>query len=488
MFLLTLTSLMAADLQLSEPGWNFGTITFRDKVLERDLVVTNSEKKTAKVSIIPTCDCLTVTPSEQNISPGGNALFRLFYNPHEDSGVVERFYMIDSDLPGFESVTFKVNGYVDVGVSSSETGDTVPEGDVVKIIQPGNDFVLTVLYYYMSTCPTCRKFITTGFPELIKKLNVSVELVKRTVDKPEIFKEYQARLAMLGAKQKAIPVMIIGDKVLQGNEAIDRNIEKEILYGIKHKVVTDVNPDIDTSDIELKRNLTFLPVFLAGLIDGINPCAFATIIMLITSLALAGKRRKEILVIGTFFTISVFVTYYAVGVGIFTAIQAASTFPIIAQILRWVLFSLLIVCAALSIYDYFKIKAGKSNEMILQLSDVFKNKIRNSIRLHVRSAALILSSLSLGFLVSIFELGCTGQIYLPTILTMVRVGKDFWGFIFLFIYCIGFIIPLVLVFALTYRGISSQKVVKIFQERMSTVKLVLAVLFLGLAVLTLVLY
>jgi cytochrome c biogenesis protein CcdA len=49
------------------------------------------------------------------------------------------------------------------------------------------------------------------------------------------------------------------------------------------------------------------------------------------------------------------------------------------------------------------------------------------------------------------------------------------------VYNLGFIIPLVIVFIVTYSGISSKKITKLFQKRMGVVKLLLAALFIALA-------
>ena len=58
--------------------------------------------------------------------------------------------------------------------------------------------------------------------------------------------------------------------------------------------------------------------------------------------------------------------------------------------------------------------------------------------------------------------------------------------IYLLLYNFAFILPLLVVFALSYWGVSSQSFTGWMQRSMKTVKLLLAALFVGLAVLTLV--
>jgi hypothetical protein len=86
---------------------------------------------------------------------------------------------------------------------------------------------------------------------------------------------------------------------------------------------------------------------------------------------------------------------------------------LVSAILRWVLVGVLAVFAGLSLYDFTLIRRGRASEMLLQLPTALKRRIHASIRTRVRTAALAGSSLVLGFLVSIFEFACTGQVYLP---------------------------------------------------------------------------
>ena len=51
-----------------------------------------------------------------------------------------------------------------------------------------------------------------------------------------------------------------------------------------------------------------LAVISAGLVDGINPCAFTVIVFFISFLALQGYRRPELIVIGLAFIFAVFLT------------------------------------------------------------------------------------------------------------------------------------------------------------------------------------
>jgi len=69
----------------------------------------------------------------------------------------------------------------------------------------------------------------------------------------------------------------------------------------------------------------------------------------------------------------------------------------------------------------------------------------------------VASTLVLGFLVSVFELACTGQVYFPTLVYLHQVRQSAGSFSYLLLYNFVFILPLLAVFALSYWGVSSQK-------------------------------
>lgn len=103
-----------------------------------------------------------------------------------------------------------------------------------------------------------------------------------------------------------------------------------------------------------------------------------------------------------------------------------------------------------------------------------------------RSAALVATSLVLGFLVSLFELACTGQIYFPFLVFIVRNERKLSGYLFLLLYNLGFILPLLAVFFVTYRGVSSRRLTELFQNHMGKVKIGLSAVFILMAVLTII--
>ena len=104
----------------------------------------------------------------------------------------------------------------------------------------------------------------------------------------------------------------------------------------------------------------------------------------------------------------------------------------------------------------------------------------------MKTYRIFIGSVFLGATVSLFELACTGQVYFPIIGYMVRTTNErFFGFILLIVYNLGFITPLVIIFVLVFKGISSKKIGDFFGKNISIVKLLFFLLFIGFAVINL---
>jgi cytochrome c biogenesis protein CcdA len=415
--------------------------------------------------------------------PGAAGSFELSYDSRDDEGITRRGYIVNTDIAGTKPLYYLLTGVVreengaSTGASSFESGGTTSTPPPAS----GSEFVLR--YYYTPGCRSCEEFLSTEIPSLESRYGVRVKVERRDLLDTAVYEELESFAASDDKAITAVPDIVIGKELLQGDAEIRDRLPGLLLTRAGAETP---NPVVTSRPIVIVAKLSALPIMAAGIIDGLNPCAFTTLIFLLASLALAGRGRREVLVIGILFTLSVFLTYLGVGLGLFAALRAASGVALVSLILRWVLVAVLLVFAFLSIYDYVKIREGRPSEILLQLPNSLKLKIHASIRNRAKTAALAGSSLVMGFLVSIFEFACTAQVYLPTLAYLAR-GKGRTDALFLLLlYNLCFIAPLIVVFIASYLGVSSKRITLLFQRRLRTVKLGLAIVFLGLAVLTLI--
>ena len=347
---------------------------------------------------------------------------------------------------------------------------------------------IALAYFYKPGCQECSRveydlrLLESQYPGLkIERFDV--------VDDAPLNEWLGQRNGVPVNKRLVAPAIFVGDDYL-----VDDQISFASLSQLVQKYQAAGTPafwqdwDEDSAQAEqgiLQRFRSFgaLTVAAAGLIDGLNPCAFATIVFFISYLAFTGRKGKDILLVGAAFTLGVFLTYMLVGFGLLKAVQAL---PFMATLGRWVYIGagvLALALAILSVNDYLAARRGKMDDMRLKLPTAWRKQINKVIREGSQLRAFVAVAFATGFVVSLIELACTGQVYLPTILFVMSVPEMRARAVsYLLLYNILFIIPLVIVFGLAYTGTSSQKMAAFVNKQTATVKLLTAGIFFVLAV------
>ncbi len=345
------------------------------------------------------------------------------------------------------------------------------------------------LYYFFK--PGCRQCRRTEI--LLKDLEkeykyLSIHRYDILESKNKVFYEGLARhLRMPEDLRLLVPAIFIGDDYL-----IKKDINTGNLINL-FKKYQNGSPALDSLDLSnagqgiIKRfsRFSFLGIMLAGLIDGVNPCAFATIIFFISYLLFVGRRQKDILLMAISFISAVFCSYLLIGFGVYNLLIFLTEFEFIGKIIYLIFGVGAIVLGILSLYDYILARRKSYNNMLLQLPRILKQAIHKKIKEKSAVGGIIVGSLIAGFFISVLEFACTGQIYLPTITFMIsRPGLKFRPILALIVYNIMFIVPLILI-AILALIFSTENIARSLSDRIALIKLLTAVLFFGLGILLL---
>ena len=112
------------------------------------------------------------------------------------------------------------------------------------------------------------------------------------------------------------------------------------------------------------------------------------------------------------------------------------------------------------------------------MPDKLKQKIHEIIRNRAKKMTFFLSSFIIGVILSFFELACTGQIYLPTILYIIQVPSlRLKGLGYLILYNLMFILPLIGVFLITWLGVTSKTIETFFKKNLLLLKFLMTFVF-----------
>ncbi len=357
--------------------------------------------------------------------------------------------------------------------------------------KPTSDLV-HLAYFYSVGCQKCGR-VELMLSALQRRYhNLTVRRFDLSLDENKKLAEAMGRRCGLPEHRRLVaPSLFIGQEALVSGEireALVRALieEYQTLAGEPiWEIVSDDTARAAQGIIQRFQALGVLTVVVAGLIDGVNPCAFSTIIFLISYLAFVGRQRREVLLVGAAFTTAVFLTYLAMGLGLFHFLRRFAYLAILSQIIYGLTAVLVFVLGLVSLYDYVLIRRGhKPSEMKLQLPMFLKRRIHATIREQSKSGRLVTGALVAGFVISLLELACTGQVYLPMIVFVTGVsGLRAHAFLYLLLYNLLFVLPLAFVFSVSYMGVTSQKMGVVVEAHLDRVKLILGLFFLFLCAL-----
>ncbi|MDP2937685.1 MAG: hypothetical protein Q8N72_00340 [Candidatus Omnitrophota bacterium] len=348
--------------------------------------------------------------------------------------------------------------------------------------------------------PTCRKCIEAKakiIPDIEKEFAGKVRTEYRDITDIENFKLLLSLKEKYGSTIENIwPVFYFNGHFLNARGKIKNGLRVLISESLSQKPEGKQGlPSIDL--IAYFRTFEPFAVISAGLIDGINPCAFTVIVFFISFLSLQGYKRGELIIIGLAFIFAVFITYLAIGLGLFGFLYKISGFWLISRIFNLTVGILSIILGILALYDFFKFKRTAQTEgLLLQLPQAVKNQIHSLIGLHYRRTKeeggkalkvhilrLALSALIVGFLVSILEAVCTGQVYLPTITFVLKATHlKLQALGYLILYNVMFIVPLFIIFLFALLGVTSEQFSRLLKRHLSAIKILMAILFFGLGI------
>jgi len=223
-----------------------------------------------------------------------------------------------------------------------------------------------------------------------------------------------------------------------------------------------------------KEQLLSLPMItVAGLVDGINPCAIGMMVMLLGYLLVFAKRPERVLKTGLLYIGTVFVTYLVVGLGLYSFV---SKFDLTggAKILNLIIGGILTIAGAIQFKDFLGIEGG----LHLRIPTASKERLQGIVEKTSYPATILL-----GVLVTLLETPCSLPIYVGTATILSQSGMAFPLVVLYFLYYnFLFVLPLIVVLVVMWRG---QKMVEMKEWEHKAKKwmhLALAVVLLGMGI------
>ncbi len=337
---------------------------------------------------------------------------------------------------------------------------------------------IPIVYFSTPGCEECE--ITRNYLDSLKEIYPNIDIEEFSLGDAknrELLAHFNKVYDVPINKTNTAPAVFIGKQYFVREEATSK-----LELAVKHynysetkflqSALSGASSNAGRNNlIEMFKRFGVLTILGAGLIDGYNPCAFTVLIFFISFLLLREKSRRDILVVGSSFIIGFGLSYFLLGIGLFKIVSKWRYFNDIA---KWVYFATAaatFIFAVITVGDYIKAKKGDASKMVLQLSKTEKRTIHSLLR-NPKVQGTAFFSLLVAFPVSIVSFSCTGQTYLPTIVYIYSIpALKAKATLYLILYNVMFVLPLIVIVFFVYRGATSKKVTEWFTTHLATIKL-----------------
>ena len=338
---------------------------------------------------------------------------------------------------------------------------------------------ICIIFFYESTCGTCQE-AKEKMDTLMLKYSLDVKVYETSGDYDLLLRYYKA--FNVSQEDYDTFAIFIGDSYYHKiNHFV--LLESKIKNLIESGLPCPQLPS-ESNNESLLKSVTLFAIIAGGLLDGINPCAFATLIFFVAYLERVKQKKKTLLYIGLAFSLAVFIGYILVGLGILEFYYQVETSLLISDIIYFVAGSLALFLGIFNLYDYIRVK--KDETPILQLPRFLKSKRGRMIRVLTQDRGipfLILLAFLVGFGIALLEFICTGQVLIPVLAVIKTASPErFIAYLYLILYNVMFIVPLLLILGFFYVGYKSETFGEILRSRQGLIKALTSIFLFGIGI------
>ncbi|MFP4287101.1 MAG: hypothetical protein ACLFRI_05330 [Candidatus Izemoplasmataceae bacterium] len=364
---------------------------------------------------------------------------------------------------------------------------------LISIVSPItiNADIAEVVYIDQDGCLDCQAVKDSGVLEDLEDDGITVTIYDIYED-PLIADAYAWAYEIEGGK--AAPVIFSGDVYFKGSEAIIEAYQDGLIQS------NSVDPLRSIEGYE-SRDYGFFTglglIIIAGLLDGVNPCAIAMLLMFISMVGFT-KDRKILTTISISYIGAIFVTYFLIGLGFLRLLGLSrNTFVNFSYFLYGGFAILCLFLFIITFYDFYVTRNDEFGKVKNQLPKVIQ-KLNKKIMARFtkvihdeeggfkQALLIVFVPMILGVVVGITEAACTGQIYVAVLASIQssNVGGALspTEMLYILVFNLMFVVPLILIALTAVKAKSVMGVSNFIRERMPLIKLVTSIFFMLMAI------
>lgn len=372
-------------------------------------------------------------------------------------------------------------------------------GDEINV---NSDMTTTIdmVYFYVNICESCTeaKEQINLFIHEIKDadLNMGTRFIAYNLSyyKGHEYETYQTYLDHynLPLVSTNTPILFVGDTYLEGESAIIEGLP--ILLEDIQKGYLPQTPILDTRKSpsnhleDTFEGFNLVKMFGIGLINGLNPCSFSMLLLLISIIMM---KDVPVIRLGFTFLLGKFIAFILLGTVLYQTLGLLNDTGYLFYT-KVVVGLFVIILAFLNLYDFTMSRQeayGKIKNQLPGKVRQFNHKLIQHLTASGQRHWLFLSMFLLGIFLAASEFLCTGQVYMITINYMIQTSSalTLTAITYLVIYSFGFILPPGVVLIIIAKTDELFSVSEFIREKMPLIKLMTAITLLILGLLTILL-
>ena len=332
-------------------------------------------------------------------------------------------------------------------------------------------------FFYGEGCPHCGK-VQSYIAELNQQPDIKIEIFEIYNNKENMILLHDFYDAYnVPTNSRGVPTVLINGKYLVGDKPILENLETEISANLgsacpslEDGLIIGVTGQSSPTTEKL-GGLSLLTVTGAALVDSINPCAIAVLLILLSALLAAGEKSRA-LKAGLAFTISIYISYFLFGLGLFKIIQISGVSYSFYKLVGF----LAIIVGLFNIKDW--VKHG-SLGFVMEIPMSWRPTLKGLLK----KVTSPIGAFLMGFVVCLFELPCTGGPYIVILGLLAEKTTQLAAIPILLFYNLVFILPLLVITYLVFRGFTSiEEADKWKQKNLRKLHLIAGIVMIALGV------
>jgi cytochrome c biogenesis protein CcdA len=338
-------------------------------------------------------------------------------------------------------------------------------------------------------CEACLTVHQEILPGVQQKFGDRIAILDRDIYEATNYVALATYQEHLGIKRDdPVSVVVDGSRYLGGVAEIRRDLASVIESCLHAGTNNAVPATVASADEVSKHRLTAIStagIALAGLVDGVNPCAFATVVFLASLLAVSKVRGRGVLAMGGGFLLGTYVTYFLLGLGLFHGLKALEAWHGVVRVVNVVMSMTLAILAVITFRDAWRFHhTGKSSDVTLKMPDALRRRVHGMLKDRMTSTHLLLSGIVAGTLATLVGSVCTGQLYVPTLMVVAHNPElRMHALRLLAIYNLTFLGPVIVVMIAAWLGTSGVVLADWSRRNVVWGKILLGLFFAILAVL-----